>query len=639
MTRLLAALLATADPAPFAVVRREHEPTIDVLVGDVVDVEHLADIPLDGAEVLALVPFRQVRERGFVAHDDGAPLRCLIVRERETIDLDEAIGLLPEHPIAVDDLAVDVSDAEYADRVRRVIDEEIGRGEGANFVIRREFTGRIEASAARAVLGWLRALLEHEAGAYWTFAVHTPGLSAVGATPERHVSSIDGVVSMNPISGTFRHLAGPPADDELVAFLDDVKEREELVMVVDEELKMMSAVCPDGGRIRGPFLKRMSRLTHTEYLLEGRSDLDPREVLRLTMFAPTVTGSPMGNACTVIARHESTARGYYAGVLARFTPTTGGYDLDAPILIRTAYVDADGGVRVPVGATLVRHSDPDGEVAETHAKAAGVLTALGAIPRAGTTGEPRVVPDAASASAGGSGHRENVRIATLLDSRNDHLAPFWSTPQAAHHARGATALVIDAGDDFTTMLAHQLRHLGVDARVVPWSEAVPAASDDLVVFGPGPGDPRNGTDPRVARLRELMIERLASGAPVLAVCLSHQVLAMLAGLPIAPLPAPRQGVQLDVDVFGQSSAIGFYNTFSATAPDGSTTPNLDLEVAADAATGVVHALRGPRVASVQGHLESVLSPDGLAVLSRLLDGLLEREVDVRSNGARSRSRR
>ena len=152
-------------------------------------------------------------------------------------------------------------------------------------------------------------------------------------------------------------------------------------MVVDEELKMMSAVCPDGGRIRGPFLKRMSRLTHTEYLLEGRSALDPREVLRRTMFAPTVTGSPMGNACAVIARHETTPRGYYAGVLARFTPRRGGVDLDAPILIRTAYVDGAGRVRVPVGATLVRHSDPAGEVAETRAKAAGMLTALGALPR------------------------------------------------------------------------------------------------------------------------------------------------------------------------------------------------------------------------------------------------------------------
>ncbi|KRC58656.1 hypothetical protein ASE14_19120 [Agromyces sp. Root81] len=635
MTRLLAALLDTADPAPFAVVRREHEPTLDVLVGDVVDVDRLADIPLDGAEVLALVPFRQVRERGFVAHDDGAPLRCLVVRERETIGLDEAIGLLPEHPLAVDDLDVDVSDADYAARVRRVIEEEIGRGEGANFVIRREFTGRIEASAAHAVLGWLRALLEHEAGAYWTFAVHTPGLSAVGATPERHVSSIGGVVSMNPISGTFRHLAGPPADDELIAFLGDVKEREELVMVVDEELKMMSAVCPDGGRIRGPFLKRMSRLTHTEYLLEGRSDLDPREVLRRTMFAPTVTGSPMGNACTVIARHESTARGYYAGVLARFTPTAGGYDLDAPILIRTAYVDGDGRVRVPVGATLVRHSDPLGEVAETHAKAAGVLTALGAIPRASVTGARGTNPPPV---AGGDA-RGADRIATLLDSRNDHLASFWSTPQAAHPSRGATALVIDAGDDFTTMLAHQLRHLGVAARVVPWNEAVPEASDDLVVFGPGPGDPRNETDPRIARLRELMVERLQSGAPLLAVCLSHQVLATVAGLPITPLPTPRQGVQLDVDLFGEPASIGFYNTFSATAADRSITPRLGLEVASDAATGVVHALRGPCVASVQGHLESVLSPDGLTTLSRLLDGLLVPEEDLTTYGVRSRTPR
>ena len=42
-----------------------------------------------------------------------------------------------------------------------------------------------------------------------------------------------------------------------------------------------------------------------------------------------------------------------------------------------------------------------------------------------------------------------------------------------------------------------------------------------------------------------------------------------------------------------------------------------LEAAADG-SGVVHALRGPAVASVQGHLESVLSSDGLATLRRLV---------------------
>ncbi|MDR6907935.1 phenazine biosynthesis protein phzE [Agromyces sp. 3263] len=622
MTRLLSSLLAasTAEVPPFAVIRREHEPTLDVLVGEVVDVRLLADIPLGDAEVLALVPFRQVRERGYAAHDDDAPIRCLVVREREAVAVDEAIELLPRHPVVVADLAVDLSDDDYAEVVRRVIDEEIGRGEGANFVIRRDFTGSTDAAPATAELGWLRQLLEHERGAYWTFAISTPGLAAAGATPERHVSSIDGLVSMNPISGTFRHGAGGPDqgtgdsgpddsgpdDDALLAFLDDVKEREELVMVVDEELKMMSAVCPDGGRIRGPFLKRMSRLTHTEYLLEGRSTLDPREVLRLTMFAPTVTGSPMGNACAVIARHEPTPRGYYGGVLARFSPRAGGHDLDAPILIRTAYLDATGRVRVPVGATLVRHSDPASEVAETRAKAAGVLTALGALPRVSA---PRRALD-------------DDDLGTLLDARNDRLAAFWRTPQASAPARAASAIVVDAGDDFTTMLAHQLRHLGVAARVMPWHEAPAEASEDLVVFGPGPGDPRDADDPRLQRLRSLISARLASGRPMLAVCLSHQVLADLAGLPIAPLPSPRQGVQLEVDVFGETAAIGFYNTFAALAPAGSTTPRLGLEVASDAVSGVVHALRAPRVASVQGHLESVTSPDGLATLERLVEGVL-----------------
>lgn len=626
MTSLLHSLLTATEPPPFAVLHREHDPSFDVLVGDVIDVERIADIPLDGAEVLTLVPFRQVRERGFDAHDDGAPLRCIVVRERESITVAEAIGLLPEHPLAID-LEVDVSDDDYAATVRRVIDEEIGRGEGANFVIRRDFTGSTDAPPAVAVLGWLRALLEHESGAYWTFALHTPGLAAAGATPERHVSSIGGIVSMNPISGTFRHSDGgghEPDDARLLAFLDDVKEREELVMVVDEELKMMSAICPDGGRIRGPFLKRMSRLTHTEYLLEGHTTLDPRDVLRRTMFAPTVTGSPMGNACSVIARHETTARGYYAGVLARFTPTAAGYDLDAPILIRTAYLDDRGRVRVPVGATLVRHSDPRSEVAETRAKAAGVLTALGALPRP-------VTPADSQLDAG----QLDLRLAT----RNDQLAAFWRVPQAAVPRLGVRALVVDAGDDFTAMLAHQLRALGVEARVLPWHEVRGGASDDLVVFGPGPGDPRNHADPRIRRLRELIAARLESGLPMLAVCLSHQVLCDLAGLPVEPLASPRQGVQLDVDLFGRRAAIGFYNTFAARAANGSTTPHLGLEVAADASTGVVHGLRGVGVASVQGHLESVTSPDGFGTLQRLLAAILADQRVILSAVAAGAARR
>ncbi|HXH32829.1 MAG TPA: chorismate-binding protein [Plantibacter sp.] len=619
MTTLLHRVLHAGPDFPFAVLRRHGGDSVDLYTGDVVDVDSLADIPLGEPgetrqpEVLTLVPYRQVRERGFAAMDDGAPLRCLIVSERETVSLAELVEQLPEDAVPLLDGGFDVSDDDYATIVRRVIEDEIGRGEGANFVIRREFTATTEVPAERAVLAWLRALLLGETGAYWTFAVHTPGVSMAGATPERHVavardaSTGERTVTMNPISGTFRHPRSGATGDDFRAFLGDVKETEELFMVVDEEMKMMSRVCASGGRILGPYVKQMSRLTHTEYLLAGTSELDVREVLRLTMFAPTVTGSPMQNACAVIARHERNARGYYSGVLALFTPLgDGDYELDAPILIRTAYIDDAGLVRVPAGATLVRHSDPVSEVAETAAKAAGVLTALGVMAPAelGPTVDLAAEP--------------GVEVA--LRARNERLAPFWLQPQ--HPApvgslSGRTALIVDAEDEFTAMLAHQLRHFGMTVSVEHWSAVSdPRPEVDLLVAGPGPGDPLDLSDPRVRRLHDVVSARLAAGAPLLAVCLSHQVLAIQLGLPIARLDAPRQGLQLELDLFGEQSLIGFYNTFTARA-EGGRAATTGVELAADPSTGDVFAMRGRGFASVQGHLESVLSRDGLRTLGSL----------------------
>ncbi|GAA1718825.1 phenazine biosynthesis protein PhzE [Brachybacterium phenoliresistens] len=633
---LLAALVASDEP--FALLSRPerphrcggHDPAdIELLRGSIRDVEALADIPLDEdgmpREVLALVPYQQIRERGYDVPAEDSPLRCLLVEDRAELAREQLLTALPARVPALHGGAFDVSDARYAEVVRTVIEEEIGRGEGANFVIRRDYLADVEgaadaAGARTAALAWFRALLERERGAYWTFAIVAGDRILVGASPEAHVVARDGEVLMNPISGTFRHGEAPPTREALAEFLASTKETEELFMVVDEEMKMMSAVCSDGGRITGPHLKQMSRLTHTEYMLRGRSALDPRDVLRETMFAPTVTGSPMQNACTVIGRHEAGPRGYYSGVAALFTPNgAGGHALDAPILIRTAYLE-DGRLRVPVGATLVRHSDPDGEVAETLAKSAGVLGAIGALPA--RTGAAGGAPDLAA----------DPGIGELLASRNATLARFWLEPQSAAPGplAGAEALIVDAEDRFTTMLAHQLRHLGVQAEVLPWDAVTPerAAAAQLLVAGPGPGDPRDPASARMATLRALIRARLERSQPLLAVCLSHQLLCQELGLELAPLPAPHQGVPRTVDLFAGigPARIGFYNTFAArVAPGtaqlaaqapGSLRP-LAAEVAADPGTGIVHALRGEGFASVQGHLESVLSRDGIAVLEAL----------------------
>lgn len=601
-------LLSTAAEHPLAIIRREDSECATVLTGTVGTAETLAQIPLEGENVLALIPYAQIRERGWAAVPGPEPLLYLRAQHRWEVPVDALLEVLPRELPAVEDIGFDVSDEQYAQQVASVIEEEIGRGEGANFVLRRDYHARTDAAPAVAVLSWLARLLRDEAGSYWTFAWIGGGVACAGASPERHVSVTAGNVLMNPISGTFRHQGSAPTVDDLLRFLADRKESEELVMVVDEELKMMSAVCPEGGVMRGPFLKPMTKVTHTEYLLEGHSDLDPREVLRLTMFAPTVIGSPMENACRIIARREGTSRGYYSGVLALFEAGDGDYSLDAPILLRTAFIDPDGEITVSAGATLVRHSDPVSEAEETRAKASGMLAALGL--GEGTLRGGRVPPTAPM--------KDLPQVRAALADRNRDLAPFWRDKQAARGDLEGCALLVDCGDDFNQMLAHQLRHLGLETSIVRWDQVTGEEEVDLMVFGPGPGDPTDDLDPRVRRLRELISARVSRQLPTVAVCFSHQVLSSLAGLPIELLPDTRQGLPLRVKILGEESLVGFYNTFAAVAPDGSLTPDLGLRVEADPDTDVVSALVGPQVASVQGHLESVLSFDGYSALKRVV---------------------
>jgi phenazine biosynthesis protein phzE len=594
---------------PFALLHRDGADHVDVLTGDVVTVATLDDIPMTpGTPVLAVVPYRQITERGFACVDDGAPLECLLVRSRHA----EPLSNFPPGEITLRDGGFDLSDDEYAQVVEEVLRDEIGHGEGANFVIHRTYQARFEGDP-RAAFG---RLLHGEQGTYWTFLVDTGNRILIGATPERHVSVLDGIVMMNPISGTFRNGSG-----DILDFLRDPKEIEELYMVLDEELKMMATVAEHGGQVAGPYLKEMARLTHTEYLLAGRGSLDVRDVLRETMFAPTVTGSPIENACRVIARHERRGRRYYAGVLALLDhDESGRQTLDAPILIRTAEITPDGMLRVPVGATLVRHSTPAGEVAETHTKAAGLLSALGAVPA-----QPLPV----------RGTAQSPEVQRLLAARNDDLARFWLDSRApgaltVPSLAGRTAVIVDAEDTFTAMLAHQLKALGLSVTVRPWT-TIPAATGspavlaaaDLVVFGPGPGDPSDLGDPKMAALHRLVGSVLAAGRPLFAVCLGQQILASLLGLRLRRRDSPYQGLARDIDLFGTPRRVGFYSSFSAVARQTVTsTPYGPAALAVDPTDDTVHALRGAGFAGVQFHPESVLSRDGVDILRELLPPLL-----------------
>ncbi|MET9452396.1 anthranilate synthase family protein [Streptomyces cinerochromogenes] len=621
------------DPRPFALLRRRtpgrDEGLVEVLLGPVTSRDRLADLPDEG---LALVPFRQIRERGFDVRDDGTPLLVLTPQESYEIPLAEALAQLPAHEVRVEGGGFDVGDEEYGEIVGRVLREEIGRGEGANFVIRRTYEGAVPGFGRADALALFRRLLAGERGAYWTFVVHTGDRTLVGASPEVHVRMAGGTVVMNPISGTYRYPAEGPTPEHLLGFLADGKEIEELSMVVDEELKMMCTVGDMGGVVVGPRLKEMAHLAHTEYELRGRSSLDVREVLRETMFAATVTGSPVQNACRVIERYEplgrdGVGRGYYAGALALLGRDSGGAQtLDSPILIRTADISADGRLRVPVGATLVRGSDPAGEVAETHAKAAGVLAALGVRPGrpAAESERPRLADD--------------PRVRAALDGRRSSLAPFWLRMQERSRELAGSALIVDGEDTFTAMLAHVLRSGGLDVDVRRYDEPglreAVLAHEGTVVLGPGPGDPRDLGDPKMRFLRGLAAELIGNHRHgVLGVCLGHELVAAELGLEIVRKQVPYQGAQTEIDLFGRPETVGFYNSFVARCDE-----EAARELAAHgvevsrAENGEVHALRGPGFAGVQFHPESVLTLNGAAVVRELVGQV--RRTTVEPSGGR-----
>jgi phenazine biosynthesis protein phzE len=180
---------------------------------------------------------------------------------------------------------------------------------------------------------------------------------------------------------------------------------------------------------------------------------------------------------------------------------------------------------------------------------------------------------------------------------------------------------MDNEDEFTFMMKHMFDHMGVAARVVRHdAPGLDVLGSDLVLVGPGPGDPTNLDDPKMRRVHGVVDGLLRSGGKFLAVCLGHQVLCHQLGLSIAKLDPPLQGVQKPIDLFGREESVGFYNTFAAVRPDASDAPP-GVEIWAEAG-GRVNALRAPSFVSFQFHLESVLTTNGFDILKEAVEWLV-----------------
>ncbi|MFO8154663.1 MAG: aminodeoxychorismate synthase component I [Pseudomonadota bacterium] len=226
---------------------------------------------------------------------------------------------------------------------------------------------------------------------YRQLATHNPapfaGLADLGAatvissSPERLLSVRRGRAAMRPIAGT--RPRGEGAGDRALSdeLMRHPKERAEHVMLIDLIRNDLGRVCRPGS-VAVDEQMVLESYAHVHHIVsnvvgELRPGIGPGEAIRAAFPGGTITGCPKVRCMAIIAELEQQGRGAYTGSMGYLD---GGGDLDLNILIRTLVQSGDR-LTLRAGAGIVVDSDPEAELAETRAKARGLLAALEAVRR------------------------------------------------------------------------------------------------------------------------------------------------------------------------------------------------------------------------------------------------------------------
>jgi anthranilate synthase component 1 len=201
--------------------------------------------------------------------------------------------------------------------------------------------------------------------------------SVLSSSPERLVEVRRGRISTRPIAGTRPRGATPEEDERLIrSLLANEKERAEHIMLIDLERNDLGRVCI-GGSVQVDEYMSVESYTHVHHIVSNvsgrlRPGVSPVAVIRALFPGGTITGCPKIRTMQVIAELERGGRGAYTGSIG-YINRDGSCDFN--ILIRT--LTAQGATfNFRAGAGIVADSVPAQELAETRAKARGLLRAL-----------------------------------------------------------------------------------------------------------------------------------------------------------------------------------------------------------------------------------------------------------------------
>ncbi|MEZ5463907.1 MAG: aminodeoxychorismate synthase component I [Lysobacteraceae bacterium] len=325
----------------------------------------------------AIVLDRQ-EQRCFLIHEASAEVLAQSVKAQLDL-LDDPVVLPPSVP------AFDIEEDEsrhFTDGVRRVLDY-LAAGDAFQVNLSRGWRLRPRLPEGEALDP--AALYRSLAGANpapFAASLHGPDFHLLSSSPERLVAVRrlnDGSqrVETRPIAGTRPRIAGDDDAGRIAELVGHPKERAEHIMLIDLERNDLGRICRPG-TVKVEELMAVESYAHVHHIEstvagELRDDVEPVDVIRALFPGGTITGCPKVRCMEIIAELEGVGRGAYTGAIGYLNHDG---DMDLNILIRSLVWDGEA-LHLRAGAGIVADSDPDAELAETRAKARGLLRGLG----------------------------------------------------------------------------------------------------------------------------------------------------------------------------------------------------------------------------------------------------------------------
>ena len=205
-------------------------------------------------------------------------------------------------------------------------------------------------------------------------------VSVLSSSPERLISVRHGIAQTRPIAGTRPRADDSIADDALAAeLLQHPKELAEHVMLIDLERNDLGRLCVPGS-IEVNEMMALESYQHVHHIVSNvrgrlRDEITPADVIRAVFPGGTITGCPKVRCMEILAELEQQPRGAYTGSVG-YINRDGSMDLN--ILIRTMMRNGDE-ITLRAGGGIVADSDAQAELAETRAKAKGLLAVFRAV--------------------------------------------------------------------------------------------------------------------------------------------------------------------------------------------------------------------------------------------------------------------